>query len=289
MSWQPHRLRTSRGGRSRFHACQSARAVPRKPAGCMHRHASSRGRRDLSAWRRAGAPLAGCGGAEERGWYRRAPVDANRVATGQRTLKRAKQVCASTGFTEAKIWHFLGSAARQRLLAIAAGFDLRRAPIGKWSSSTSLVRKRSPVRIRAWAPNSIAPFPCIFSAISLSRDAARKCSSAQVLYPNLGVAGHSDWHHIHRSGGERRRRSVGPQRRPTGCRTGQDREARVQNPKAELAGFDGGLQAFNRVAESQISRTSAGQLLSLATVMTIFPRACPSPKYRRASGTSLNE
>jgi hypothetical protein len=38
-----------------------------------------------------------------------------RVATGQRTLKRAKQVCASTGFTEAKIWHFLGSAARQRL------------------------------------------------------------------------------------------------------------------------------------------------------------------------------
>ena len=26
-----------------------------------------RGRRDLSAWRRAAAPLAGCGGAEERG------------------------------------------------------------------------------------------------------------------------------------------------------------------------------------------------------------------------------
>jgi hypothetical protein len=88
-----------------------------------------RGRRDLSAWRRAGAPLAGCGGAEERGWYRRGPVDANRVATGQRTLKRAKPYCASTGFTEAKIWHFLGSAARQRLLARASAFDLSGAPI----------------------------------------------------------------------------------------------------------------------------------------------------------------
>jgi len=61
-----------------------------------------RGRRDPSAWRRAGAPLARCGGAEERGWYRREPVDGNRVAAGQRTLKRTKQVCASTGFTEAR-------------------------------------------------------------------------------------------------------------------------------------------------------------------------------------------
>jgi hypothetical protein len=85
----------------------------------------------------------GAAEAEERGWYRREPVDANRVATGQRTLKRAKQVCASTGFTEAKIWHFLGSAARQRLLAIASAFDLNGAQIGKSSSSTSLVRKRS--------------------------------------------------------------------------------------------------------------------------------------------------
>ncbi len=33
-------------------------------------------------------------------------------------------------------------------------FDLSGAPVGKWSSSTSLVRKRSPVRIRAWAPRS---------------------------------------------------------------------------------------------------------------------------------------
>jgi len=50
-----------------------------------------RGRRDLSAWRPAGAQLAGCGGAGKRGWDRRELVDANRVATGQRTLKRAKQ------------------------------------------------------------------------------------------------------------------------------------------------------------------------------------------------------
>ena len=28
-------------------------------------------------------------------------------------------------------------------------------------------------------------------------------------------------------------------------------------------------------------------LLLCATVMTTFPRACPSPRYRRASGTSL--
>jgi hypothetical protein len=33
-----------------------------------------------------------------------APVDANWVATGQRTLKRAKQYCSSTGFTGAKVW-----------------------------------------------------------------------------------------------------------------------------------------------------------------------------------------
>jgi len=82
---------------------------------------------------------------------------ANRLATGQRTLKRAKPYCAWTGFTEAKIGHFLGSAARQRLLAIAAGFDLSGAPIEKWSSSTSLVRRRPAVRVRPWAPNSIGP------------------------------------------------------------------------------------------------------------------------------------
>jgi hypothetical protein len=32
------------------------------------------------------------------------PVDANWVATGQRTLKKAKKYCLSTGFTGAKIW-----------------------------------------------------------------------------------------------------------------------------------------------------------------------------------------
>jgi hypothetical protein len=33
-----------------------------------------------------------------------APVDADWVATGQRTLKRAKQSCGSIGFTGAKVW-----------------------------------------------------------------------------------------------------------------------------------------------------------------------------------------
>jgi hypothetical protein len=33
-----------------------------------------------------------------------APVDANWVATGQRTAKRAKQSCSSAGFTGAKVW-----------------------------------------------------------------------------------------------------------------------------------------------------------------------------------------
>jgi hypothetical protein len=40
-------------------------------------------------------------------------------------------------------WLKIGSAARQRLMVIAAAFDLSGAPIGNWSSSTSLVRKRS--------------------------------------------------------------------------------------------------------------------------------------------------
>lgn len=33
-----------------------------------------------------------------------APVDANWVATGQSTLRRAKKYCSSTGFTGAKVW-----------------------------------------------------------------------------------------------------------------------------------------------------------------------------------------
>lgn len=33
-----------------------------------------------------------------------APVDANWVATGQRSVKRAKQSCSSSGFTGAKVW-----------------------------------------------------------------------------------------------------------------------------------------------------------------------------------------
>ena len=39
---------------------------------------------------------------------------------------------------------FLGSAAKQRLMAIVSAFDLNGAPIEKWSSSTSLVREKAP-------------------------------------------------------------------------------------------------------------------------------------------------
>ena len=40
-----------------------------------------------------------------------APVDANWVATGQRTVKRARQSCGSAGFTGAKVWlvQYLGT------------------------------------------------------------------------------------------------------------------------------------------------------------------------------------
>ncbi len=64
--------------------------------------------------------------------------------------------------------HFLAgdsisrSAARQRLLALASAFDLGRAPVENWSTSTSLVRRRPAVRVRPWAHNSIGPFPYIF-------------------------------------------------------------------------------------------------------------------------------
>jgi len=88
-------------------------------------------------------------------------IDANRVATGQRTLKQAKQVCASTGFAEAKTWHFLGSAAGQRLLAIAFAFDLIGAPIGKCSSSTSLSKEKADGSSPPVGSNSIPPFPFI--------------------------------------------------------------------------------------------------------------------------------
>ena len=71
-------------------------------------------------------------------------------------------------------WLKVGSAARQRLLAIASAFDLSGAPIGKWSSSTSLVRKRSPVRIRAWAPSP--PFEYKSPAFILKSLAKRSLS-----------------------------------------------------------------------------------------------------------------
>ncbi len=45
----------------------------------------------------------------------------------------------------------------------------------------------------------------------LSQKCGKEMLFRRALYPNLVWQGHSEWHHIHRSGGDRSRRSVGPQ------------------------------------------------------------------------------
>ena len=106
-----------------------------------------------------------------------------------------------------------------------------------------MVWRRPAVRVRPWAPNSIRPFPCIFCAgFSLPR-----CGKEMVLrrafVSQLGVAGIADWHHVHRSGGDRWRRSVGPKSRPAGGRTGQDRETAglTESTVVSVCGFDSRL------------------------------------------------
>ena len=66
-------------------------------------------------------------------------------------------------------------------------------------------------------------------SLHLLRDfLSQKCGKEMLFrtgfVSQLCVAGHSDRNHLHLSGGHRRRRSVGPKRRPGGGRTGQDRE-----------------------------------------------------------------
>src|SRR5216684_5395442 len=99
-------------------------------------------------------------------------------------------------FVHSRRSDFLGSAARQRLLAIAFAFDLSGDPIGKWYFSTSLVRRRPAVRVRPWAPNSIAPFPCIFSSISSPQKCGKEMLFCTGFCIPTSVAGHSDRHHV---------------------------------------------------------------------------------------------
>src|SRR5713226_8005512 len=90
----------------------------------------------------------------------------------------------------------LGSAARQRLLAIASVFDLSGAPSGSWSSSSSLVRRRPAVRVRPWAPNSIGPFPCIFCLTSFLQRSGKEISGAKRLVAQLLVVMQSPRHQV---------------------------------------------------------------------------------------------
>jgi len=83
--------------------------------------------------------------AETRALLRRGPSGWNAVPQHQRAPRGLAPSIAHVPPG------FLVSAAKQRLLAIASVCDLSRAPIGDFVHSTSLVRKRSPVRIRAWA------------------------------------------------------------------------------------------------------------------------------------------
>jgi hypothetical protein len=75
----------------------------------------------------------------------------------------------------------------------------------------------------------------------LSQKCGKEMLFRRALHPNLVWQGHSEWHHIHRSGGDRRRRSVCPQWRPAGGRTGQDRRADIKGPNQPSVLFEGQL------------------------------------------------
>ena len=83
----------------------------------------------------------------------------------------------------------------------------------------------------------------------LSQKCGKEMLFRRALYPNLVWQGRSEWHHIHRSGGDRRRRSVGPQWRPAGGRTGQDRGADIKG-------------RTNQRFFSKVSYTTPGTLLA---------------------------
>jgi hypothetical protein len=86
---------------------------------------------------------------------RRHPSDALRSVRGVRpalALCRGRFCGGHRSSCGVHSWLKIGSAAGQPLIAIASAFDLSGAPIGHWSSSTSLVRRRPAVRVRPWAP-----------------------------------------------------------------------------------------------------------------------------------------
>ncbi len=80
----------------------------------------------------------------------------------------------------------------------------------------------------------------------------------RALYPNLVWQGHSEWHHIHRSGGDRRRRSVGPQWRLAGGCTGQDCAADTKG-------------RTNQAFFSKVSYTAPGTPLAGYPLRTLAP------------------
>ena len=86
---------------------------------------------------------------------------------------------------------FIGSAAMQRLLAIASAFDLSGAPIGNWSNSSSLVRRRPAVRVRPWAPNSGAPG----SVFRLTSSGCPDTTRSKVSISHVDVAAYTTRHH----------------------------------------------------------------------------------------------
>src|SRR5207245_7612068 len=111
------------------------------------------------------------------------------------------------------------------------------------------------------------PFPCIFSTISSRRNAARKCSSAGRCIPTwYGRAVASGTTFIG-AGGDRRRRSVGPQWRPAGGRTGQDRGADIKG-------------RTNQRFFSKVSYTTPGTLLAGYRLGALAPVSRDEPAVR---------
>ncbi len=80
------------------------------------------------------------------------------------------------------------------------------AKIRPYSPGTEdhLVRKRSPVRIRAWAPNSIRPFSLHLLDDFLSQRSRNEMLFRRALYPNLTLGGEATKRSFRRSATRRR-------------------------------------------------------------------------------------
>jgi len=81
-----------------------------------------------------------------------------------------------------------------------------------------LGKEKAGVRVRPWAPDNEDHFHASSRRFPLA-EMRQGNALTQGLVLNLVCQGHGEWHHIHRSGGGRRQRSVGPQWRVAGGRT----------------------------------------------------------------------